>query len=249
MYRFMGCFEMQVIFRKRATNSKALLRKMTCKDRASYGSSPPAMGWLRSVGALELQVSFAKEPYKRDYILQKRPMIFRSLLIEASAYWGQYLTHINEPRRSEARHTCQQVTSTLGVRHTHHTCQWVTSTLGVRHTHHVSMSHVHSRCARISTSPANCSALWNKLWTKRAPKSSSSLRPRKMLVCRVYVSIVTGHFPKKSLTISGSLADNDLHFKASYKYVHICCVYVRGRAEKGWGGSISMCAIWHTACR
>ena len=39
------------------------------------------MGWLRLVGSLNLQVSFAKEPYKRDDILQKRPIIFRSLLI------------------------------------------------------------------------------------------------------------------------------------------------------------------------
>ena len=30
---------------------------------------------------LKLKVSFAKEPYKRDYFLQKRPMILRSLLI------------------------------------------------------------------------------------------------------------------------------------------------------------------------
>ena len=33
------------------------------------------MGWLRLVGSLKLQVSFAKEPYKRDHILQKRPII------------------------------------------------------------------------------------------------------------------------------------------------------------------------------
>jgi len=32
----------------------------------------------------KLQVSFAKEPYKRDYILQKRPMILRRLLIVAT---------------------------------------------------------------------------------------------------------------------------------------------------------------------
>ena len=31
----------QVILRKRATNHRALLRKMTDKDKASYGSSPP----------------------------------------------------------------------------------------------------------------------------------------------------------------------------------------------------------------
>ena len=33
------------------------------------------VGWLRSVGSIKLQVSFAKEPYKRDYILQKRRII------------------------------------------------------------------------------------------------------------------------------------------------------------------------------
>ena len=38
------------------------------------------MGWLPLVGSLQLQVSFAEEPYKRDYILQKRPIILRSLL-------------------------------------------------------------------------------------------------------------------------------------------------------------------------
>ena len=32
------------------------------------------MGWLRLVGSLKIQVSFAKEPYKETYILQKRPI-------------------------------------------------------------------------------------------------------------------------------------------------------------------------------
>jgi len=44
------------------------------------------MGWLRLVGSLKLQVSFAKEPYKRDCILQKRPTILRSLLSIATPY-------------------------------------------------------------------------------------------------------------------------------------------------------------------
>jgi len=42
------------------------------------------MGWLRLVGALKVQVSFAEEPYKRDDILQKRPIILRRLLIVAT---------------------------------------------------------------------------------------------------------------------------------------------------------------------
>jgi len=38
---------------------------------------------IRSL-SLDFQVSFAKEPYKRDYILQKRPIILRSQLIVAT---------------------------------------------------------------------------------------------------------------------------------------------------------------------
>jgi len=43
-------------------------------------------GWLRLVGSLKVKVYFAKEPYKRDDILQKRPVILRSLLIVATPY-------------------------------------------------------------------------------------------------------------------------------------------------------------------
>jgi len=43
-----------------------------------------SMGWLRLVGSLKLQVSFAKEPYERDDTLQKRPIILRSLLLVAT---------------------------------------------------------------------------------------------------------------------------------------------------------------------
>ena len=43
---------------------------------APHVVTPPApMRWLRLLGFLKLQVFFAKEPYKRDYILQKRPRI------------------------------------------------------------------------------------------------------------------------------------------------------------------------------
>ena len=45
------------------------------------------MGWLGLVGSLKLFVSFAKETYKRDDILQKKPMILRSLLIVATPYF------------------------------------------------------------------------------------------------------------------------------------------------------------------
>ena len=50
----------------------------------SSHNSCHGMGWLRLVGSLKLYVSFAKEPHKSDDILQKRPIIVRSLLIVAT---------------------------------------------------------------------------------------------------------------------------------------------------------------------
>jgi len=43
-------------------------------------------GWLRLVGSIKLFVSFAKEPYRRDDILQKRPVILSILLTVATPY-------------------------------------------------------------------------------------------------------------------------------------------------------------------
>jgi len=39
--RVIGCLKLQIIYRKRATNYGALLRKMTYRDKASYDSTPP----------------------------------------------------------------------------------------------------------------------------------------------------------------------------------------------------------------
>ena len=43
--RPIGFLKLQVIFRKRAMNYRALLRKITYRDKASYGSSPPCSTW------------------------------------------------------------------------------------------------------------------------------------------------------------------------------------------------------------
>ena len=44
------------------------------------------MGWLRLVGSLKLKVSFAECSLFYRALLQKRPIILRSLLIEATTY-------------------------------------------------------------------------------------------------------------------------------------------------------------------
>jgi len=68
------------------------------------------MGWLRLVGSWKSYVSFAKEPYERDDILQKRPIILRGLLIVATSYAQTYF----------AQHTslCAQDTSSYFTQHT-----------------------------------------------------------------------------------------------------------------------------------
>ena len=58
------------------------LRKYVCLWRSICVSM--TMGWLRAVGSLKSYVFSAKEPYKRDNILQKRPIILRSLRIVAT---------------------------------------------------------------------------------------------------------------------------------------------------------------------
>ena len=52
----------------------------------TFASGVLPMGWLWLVGSIKLQDSFAKETYKRDAILQKRPIILSILLTVATPY-------------------------------------------------------------------------------------------------------------------------------------------------------------------
>jgi len=61
-------------------------RASDCNTARFCGCIEIDTGWLRWVGSIKLQFSFAKEPYKRDYILQKRPIIFSILLTVATPY-------------------------------------------------------------------------------------------------------------------------------------------------------------------
>ena len=53
---------------------------------AAFQSSCESICIALYIDSLKLQVSFAKEPYKRQCILQKRPINLRSLLIVATPY-------------------------------------------------------------------------------------------------------------------------------------------------------------------
>jgi len=75
---------------KTDNNNSILIQNKYCWDLGRWVYPKYVMGWLRLVGSLKLYVSFAKEPYKRDYILRKGLVILRSLLIVATPYTYPY---------------------------------------------------------------------------------------------------------------------------------------------------------------
>jgi len=83
-----------------ANGSEESLRKLSCSEYSRHAH----LGWLLLAGSLQLQLSLAKDPCKRDYsakercnfkiqvsleketILQKTRVILRSPLIQATPY-------------------------------------------------------------------------------------------------------------------------------------------------------------------
>jgi len=89
--------------------SDALLRiyVMTHSEVCHPSSSPfPPMGWQRWLDSLNLQTSFAEYSLFYRSLLQKRPIILRSLLIEATPYQG-VATMIRHPQFADL--VCQKV--------------------------------------------------------------------------------------------------------------------------------------------
>jgi len=72
---------LQVIFRKRATNYRALLRKMTYKDKASYDSTPPC---TTSV-ILDVMCVFS---------ISLRTSRAQKCVRETCIWYNTYLTHV-----------------------------------------------------------------------------------------------------------------------------------------------------------
>ena len=112
-----------------------------------------SMRWLRLVGSLKLHVSFAKESYKRDDILQKRPRIVRSLLVVATLFLFLFTTvFLSLPHTHTTHHThIQHITHTYNMRamlavHVHiHRTHTNTRIHTHTHTHTHAHTHTHTR--------------------------------------------------------------------------------------------------------
>jgi len=61
--RPIGCLRLQVIYRKRATNYRAVLRKMTCKDKASYDSTPPCISHTYQTYVSHIRITHTYHAY------------------------------------------------------------------------------------------------------------------------------------------------------------------------------------------
>jgi len=61
-------------------------RARACAKESRIAPRQRVAGWLRSVGFFKLYVSFAECSLFYRALLQKRPIILRSLLIEATPY-------------------------------------------------------------------------------------------------------------------------------------------------------------------
>ena len=62
------------------------VRVCVCERDTGPIAARADMGWLRLVGSLKLHVSFAEYSLFYRALLQKRPIILRSLLLEATPY-------------------------------------------------------------------------------------------------------------------------------------------------------------------
>ena len=99
-----GCLKLQVFFRKRATNYRALLRKMTYKDKASDDFRPPCTSLLSDTSSLSKTSSLSD-----TFLMSNTSLLFNTSLVcrccKAQSFANKYphkLTRVS-PRGGNAQ--------------------------------------------------------------------------------------------------------------------------------------------------
>ena len=132
---------------------RALLKRLFCKRDYTLQNrqmSPRrAMGWLRLVGSFKIQVSFAESRLFYRAFLQKRSVIWRSLLIVTTPHL-QWMAAIHNHGHARAHTYTYTHAYTHSLSHTHTQIRISTHA----HTHTRSHSHTHTHtCIHTYTHP------------------------------------------------------------------------------------------------
>jgi len=169
------------------------------------------MGWLRLVGSLKLWVTFAKEPYKRDYILQKRPMIYFSIYVCDTAQ--SYLRFETATHCNTLQHTATHCDT---LRHTTTHCDTLRHTA----THCDTLQHTAAHCDTMRHTATHCDTL------RHTAPHCGTLQHTATLS---YVRLVLQHFRTCDLF---AVVDKTTSF--AHIYTHLCvytymcatCIYI-----------------------
>ena len=123
--RLIGYLKSQVIFRKRATNYRALLRKMTYEDKASYDSTPPSTlflcqaqtRWMYNVSSLRL--CFALQT-RREWCCHWCICDMAHIYVWRDSFiCATWLIHMCDVTHSYVQHNSASSTNTMNIHYSY----------------------------------------------------------------------------------------------------------------------------------
>jgi len=87
LFVYCNCYSVSNPPKNKKTKNKSLYKNKTTLYHSTFWPEiVPAIGWLRLIGSLKLGFSFAEYHLFSRALLQKRPIIIKSLLIVATPY-------------------------------------------------------------------------------------------------------------------------------------------------------------------
>ena len=135
--RLIGCLKLQATFRQRATKYRARLRKITCKDKASYDTTPPYNVHVITRHVASIYIHKNMYAYTQTHTRTHTYMQTQSLS-HTRPYTHAYThahTHTHTHPCTHARTLSCSHTRTHTLSHTQMRMHTQTHTLSLSHTH------------------------------------------------------------------------------------------------------------------